>query len=549
MDQRQIERIQAFVRQSPVLHSSYLLFVEGQRDFEAGTLGSFFAFTIWFMVHGRREFRAPAVIDDELRSVVATLDPRGCHPLMHYLAQQNGLNLDDEALRAWYYCEGVPQTRMAGCLSRPEIAALGRSVEGDDRTIELDRLAALRYRTAPPPHPAFIDTLGRLARRVAPETGLASVTVVGLHRSVLGIGEDARCLFDCLCEAGIVADLLDVSPPGLERHESADDYAPFETATANGAIVIFCLPAFEMMRAIGALNLVAVKHKQHWIGYWPWETTALPEAWRHVYDHVDEIWASSRFLVDVYSAGTTKPVIHMPLHIRVEEPVVPEDVRSVFDGRFSFLSIFDFNSRIERKNPLGSILAFRQAFPPAVRDVQLVLKTLHGNHRPKDLERIVAAIGDDRRIVIIDGALPKAELCGLITLADVYLSLHRSEGFGRPLAEAMLLETPVIATGWSGSADFLNPKTGFPIRSTLRPVLPGEYAFAAGEWAEPDLDHAAACMRDVHAQPATAEAMLLSAKYSVEHRLGRRAIAGRLIERLLAVSAALTKPTPFRARR
>ncbi len=224
--------------------------------------------------------------------------------------------------------------------------------------------------------------------------------------------------------------------------------------------------------------------------------------------------------------------------------MVPEDVKSIFGGRFSFLSIFDFNSRIERKNPLGSIAAFRQAFPPSVGDVQLVLKTLHGNHRPKDLERIIAAAGGDPRIVVIDGAFPKAELCGLITLADVYLSLHRSEGFGRPLAEAMLLETPVIATGWSGSADFLSAQTGFPVRSALRPVRPGEYAFAAGDWAEPDIDHAAACMRQVRARPDLAAGLIAAAKHAVERTFGRRAIAERLRDRLAMVARGLSRPTP-----
>ncbi len=549
MQSRLIDLIGAFARQNPVVYSSYLLFVEGQNGLDPEAPESLYAFALWFLVYGRREFRAPVVIDDLFRTAVTTLDQHGCHPLMHYLAQHKGLDLEAQALRAWYYCEGVAQGGIAGCLGRVELAALGRPVTPNDGRSHLDHLIDQRSKAgATPSHPAFLRILATLARKTVPGVSLPSVTIVGLHKSILGIGEDARCLFECLTEAGIVAELLDVSPAGLERDELADHYEPFEAVTATGSIVIFCLPAFETMRAIGTLNLTRMKG-QYWIGYWPWETTALPDNWRHAYDYVDEVWASSRFLLQVYSGETSKPVVHMPLHIKIMQPMIPEDVRSVFDGRFSFLSIFDFNSRIERKNPLGSIEAFRKAFPPSVGDVQLVLKSLHGDHRPKDLDRIVAAAGEDDRIVIIDGAFPKAELCGLITLADVYLSLHRSEGFGRPLAEAMLLKTPVIATGWSGCSDFLTETTGFPVRSVLRPVRPGEYAFVAGDWAEPDIDHAASLMRQIHADPGIARGVLVGAKYSVEHSLGRQAIAGHLLDRLTLLSGGAAKPTPFRLKK
>ena len=294
--------------------------------------------------------------------------------------------------------------------------------------------------------------------------------------------------------------------------------------------MIFCLPAFEMMGALAKLNLSPVPGR-YIVGYWPWETTALPEIWNHVYDFVDEIWASSRFLQQVYSSGTSKPVVHVPLHVYVDDTSLRADLAESFSDTFTFISIFDFNSRIARKNPEGLIEAFGRAFPKGAERVQLILKTLHGRHQPSDLARIVDRARLDGRIVVVDGALSRVDVCGMIRAADAYVSLHRAEGFGRPMVEAMMLGIPVVATAWSGCADLLNAGTGYPVASVLRAVRPDEYPFAAGDWAEPDVAHAAEQMRALFLDEKRTD-RIERAKTFVETRYAREPVSEQVAAQL-----------------
>ena len=112
-----------------------------------------------------------------------------------------------------------------------------------------------------------------------------------------------------------------------------------------------------------------------------------------------------------------------------------------------------------------------------------------------------------RACIVVDHYLPADEKDALIADCDCYVSLHRSEGFGITMAEAMLLGKPVIATDYSGSKDFIRADTAFPVRYELAPIGAGKDPYPAdGEWAEPDLDHAAELMRTVREDPAAAAA-------------------------------------------
>ena len=535
-----------FISDDPFIHSKYLLFVELTPDCIQGSPQSHILFLLWFIVYGREEFHLPLAIPQSLRDFVTAPNDEGHHLLMRYLADQDGQDRQGDTLRAWYYREGVPQARLAAFLRPGELAAF-RALAASGDWHERDRATALLRapsRDVEDRRRDYFGTLTQLSTAAAKHPPIVSVSIVGYHRSVLGLGEDARCLFNCLCEAGVPTELVDASPTDLEPYERIDRFAPFESSRPTGSIVIFCLPAIEMVWAMTRLGLTAPRAPQYRIGYWPWETSALPSAWAHVYDLVDEVWASTAFLRDVYRAGTGKPVVDMPLHVDVATPAPDGPFEDLLDGRFTFLSVFDFNSRILRKNPVGAIQAFKAAFKRDVVDVRLLLKTLHAATRPDDLRLVLDAIGDDERIVLRDAALPKAELCSLIARSDAYVSLHRSEGFGRPIAEAMLLRTPVIATGWSGCADFLDSETGWPVRSRLRPVARGEYPFAAGDWAEPDLDHAAALMRDVYLNRAQHGAKTTAAQSRVELGYGITAVSDNLRHRLAGISAHLRAGRP-----
>jgi glycosyltransferase involved in cell wall biosynthesis len=174
---------------------------------------------------------------------------------------------------------------------------------------------------------------------------------------------------------------------------------------------------------------------------------------------------------------------------------IASKTRADFDlpeGRFLYLFVFDFMSYPARKNPWACIKAFREAFPKGDEPVNLVMKV--SNVQPNDprWQEIAVALEADPRILKREFNLEKSEVMALMSVCDAYVSLHRAEGFGRTMAEAMLLGKPVIATGYSGNADFLTKTTGFPVRYKKAKIKANEYPAGDGQtWAEPDLKNAA----------------------------------------------------------
>jgi hypothetical protein len=164
---------------------------------------------------------------------------------------------------------------------------------------------------------------------------------------------------------------------------------------------------------------------------------------------------------------------------------------------------FDINSSAARKNPEGLIAAFQKAFPLSGKeDVGLVLKISHPETSCKLWRTIRKAAAGDARIHLIEKTMRRPELLALFNACDCFVSLHRAEGFGRCLAEALLLGKQLIATGFSGNLDFCHEPRVALVRHKMVPLKPGDYMWGEGqEWADPDLDHAADLMRSVREKP------------------------------------------------
>jgi glycosyltransferase involved in cell wall biosynthesis len=192
------------------------------------------------------------------------------------------------------------------------------------------------------------------------------------------------------------------------------------------------------------------------IGVWAWELDEFPDVWSDAFSMVDEIWASSEFSRCAFAGATTKPVFTFPL------PVLPPRPRpglnraglGLPDG-FIFHFAFDFLSGVERKNPSGLIKAFTAAFAPGGGPT-LVLKAVNGDQRLAQLEELKLLAAKRPDIVVIDRYLDHEANATLMDACDCYVSLHRSEGFGLSMAEAMALGKPVIATAYSGNLDFMD---------------------------------------------------------------------------------------------
>ena len=231
-----------------------------------------------------------------------------------------------------------------------------------------------------------------------------------------------------------------------------------------------------------------------------WELPAAPRAWRSMLTGIQEIWAPNSFVANAFRDIFSGPMTVVPHAVNVEEgPYPTRDHFGMEPGRFYFIFTFDYFSSPYRKNPLGVLEAFQSAFPQGNENVGLVIKSIgRVDHYEPIRKRIREVAALDRRIMLIEKSLSRPEVLGLINSSDCYVSLHRSEGFGSGMAEAMSLGKIVIGTNFSGNADFLTETTGVPIPFTLRPVLHHEYPWSSGQvWAEPDLQAASIAMRAV----------------------------------------------------
>ncbi|HTX32172.1 MAG TPA: glycosyltransferase [Solirubrobacteraceae bacterium] len=363
----------------------------------------------------------------------------------------------------------------------------------------------------------------RGARRLRrPKPG---VNLVGYLNHVVGLGESARQFAGALRAAGVphacaAVDLGDHVPPlpGAEVAWLGEAELPFEVT------VLWVNPD-----RFGLDVEPAELPGRRLIGRWAWELAVLPDSWRAVAGGFSEIWTASAFVRDAVQKGVAVPVRVMPMAVSVP-PVEPLDRRrwNVDPGHTLFLYLFDYHSTPARKNPLGLIDAFAAAFPDGSA-ATLLIKTINANHGGAAAAEIDAAAAHHSGIQVIDAPLSGPERLSLLAGCDCYVSLHRSEGFGMTIAEAMGYGRPVIATDHGGSSEYLTEKTGYPVPCQLVEVGLTNHIYPAdGVWAEPALETAARLMRELTAHPRDAgararRAAKLIAKRYAPLRVGREA--------------------------
>jgi glycosyltransferase involved in cell wall biosynthesis len=234
------------------------------------------------------------------------------------------------------------------------------------------------------------------------------------------------------------------------------------------------------------------------IAYWAWELEKVPDEWVKAADLVDEIWAPTRFVAEAMRTRMPKPVYHMLPGVEVG-PVKPVARASlgIPEDHLVFLFMFDLHSQLHRKNPEGALCAFQKAFRQGDR-ATLLIKTSGGDIHSRDLAALRETIKGPN-VVLLDRLMSRAEAYGLIQMSDCFVSLHRSEGFGLGLAEAMLLGKPVIATGYSGNLDFMNRDNSLLVDYEMAEITEDRPIYTRGNfWAEPSVAHAADLMREVY---------------------------------------------------
>ncbi|MBV9785102.1 MAG: glycosyltransferase, partial [Acidisphaera sp.] len=318
-----------------------------------------------------------------------------------------------------------------------------------------------------PPRPA-----AALTAEALPEPHRAPVGLTGQWSAASGRGEDVRCTARSLLAAGYDDFLI------IDRDSGA-------VLRPDGA----ALPAGPVELEANIVHLNADTAYDDWqflkrqgvasrrsIGYWAWELDSLPRRWLHAYSFYDEIWAATEFARAAFARAALRPVTLLPLAVVPPEVMVHADRARLGlpEDATVFFFMFDFRSYATRKNPEAVVQAFLRAFPRGDEPVRLLIKTQGGAAAALPWRRL-NALCHDRRIEIRDVALERADLLALIDSADAFVSLHRSEGFGRGPAEAMLMGKPVILTDYSGTRDFASADCAYPVRYALRPVADDEY--------------------------------------------------------------------------
>ena len=263
-----------------------------------------------------------------------------------------------------------------------------------------------------------------------------------------------------------------------------------------------------------------------------WETGKLPEEWKYICGYVDEVWTPSRFIADTVRKETDKPVTVIPYGM--ETPYDESLTRADFglsDEDFLVLTMFDSNSFASRKNPGAAIDAFREAYGENPEHVKLVIKI--SNPKEEDVAFVEEHIGGKTGYILITERMDRERLNSLIRLCDVFLSLHRSEGFGLVLAEAMSLGTATVATNWSANTEFMPEGTACLVDCSMVPVGTAyRYEQEGVEWADPNVHQAAEYLKRLKEEPAYMEQIVKAGEKQIREQLSVEKCAEKIRERL-----------------
>ena len=331
-------------------------------------------------------------------------------------------------------------------------------------------------------------------------------------------------------------------PIGFDGHrDDADPCVGFEPFDITVSVAAIDTNLAEWMPRSGLYPRGDVYR----IAVWYWELSDIPKGMVDSIDLIHEIWAPTTFIADAIRKHVSLPVVPMLPGVALPKFQAKTRTEMGLPDGFLFLFTFDMNSRMPRKNPLGLIAAFRKAFA-ATENVHLVIKVSRIDKCPEHAQQLRQA-ATDSGVTLIEGTWPRADLLALLNCCDSYVSLHRSEGLGLGLAEAMLLGKPVIATNYSGNLDFMNATTARLVEYEETRIPEDVPPYPKGFiWAEPSLDHAAEELRWVADHPIEAQEMGQRAAEYARRILAPQAAGKRMMQRIDMIRSRVPHdPTPL----
>ena len=328
----------------------------------------------------------------------------------------------------------------------------------------------------------------------------APFIIVGALRAATGLGESARLCHDALKVLGLPVYGVDIGSVLRQQDGVPFEFEDGRQLTGTGTLILH-VNAPMMSVAMLALPRTIVRDK-HVVGYWAWELPSVPDDWLAGLQYVHEVWVPSEFTARaVEKIAGLIPVLVVPHPVAIRVSIENRRFRACRET-FQVITIFNMASSFERKNVLGAIAAFKLAFGDNPWS-QLFVKCTNADAYADGAKLLREACRGSANVTLHVGLMTSTEMADLYDRADVLISLHRSEGFGLTVAEAMLAGLAVVATNWSGNVDFLSEETGVPISYDLVPAHDAQdtYNFPDMSWAEPRIKHAAAELQKLRGDP------------------------------------------------
>lgn len=351
------------------------------------------------------------------------------------------------------------------------------------------------------------------------------VNVFGFIGGEFGLGEAVRLIIKALNKAEVPVSLINYDVE--TNHEHNDNTFNNFSDKAIYPVNLVLLGPSEAKRVLIHYPEDFFKNKYN-IFYLNWESEYIPQEYIDNFSFYDEIWVPAQYCKDILTKVCDIPVNVVPYPIEIEVDSVPDEEAATFynQNTFNFFFMFDYNSSMERKNTLNLINAFEKAFGKEDTSVSLIIKTSKSTKFVKERELLESHISGFKNIKIVEKIYDKQTLHKIIKGCSAYVSLHRSEGFGLTMAEAMFFGKPVIATNYSGNLEFMNKDNSFLVDFKRAKIDSSVINYDSNTiWSEPSVDHAAELMKLVKENSQAVRDVAIKGEESIYNNFSSKKIA------------------------